>query len=91
MLPAVNLVVAAAAAASVLAMAAPPAAPRDKGSTAHAIGYSTGEITRIDADRGTVTLKHGPIHDLGMPDMTTRGAREALAPFGFSYFTAVST
>ena len=33
-------------------------------------GDTVGEIKNIDAQRGTVTLKHGPIENLGMPDMT---------------------
>lgn len=32
--------------------------------------YTNGEIKNVDAARGTVTLKHGPIDNLGMPDMT---------------------
>ena len=34
------------------------------------IAYTFGEIKGVDTDRGTVTLKHGPIENLGMPDMT---------------------
>jgi Cu(I)/Ag(I) efflux system periplasmic protein CusF len=32
--------------------------------------YTVGEIKRIDTERGTITLKHGPINNLGMPNMT---------------------
>lgn len=32
--------------------------------------YSEGEIREIDVDQGRVTLKHGPIENLGMPAMT---------------------
>lgn len=31
---------------------------------------AVGEIKRIDLDRGVITLKHGPIEAMGMPDMT---------------------
>lgn len=34
------------------------------------IAYAFGEIKAIDTEWGTVTLKHGPIENLGMPDMT---------------------
>lgn len=34
------------------------------------IAYTFGEIKGVDTARGTVTLKHGPIKNLGMPDMT---------------------
>ena len=34
------------------------------------VGYSTGEIKKIDVDQGLVILKHGPIDNLGMPAMT---------------------
>lgn len=42
----------------------------DSRESAGQVGYSTGEIKKIDADRGVVTLKHGPIENLGMPNMT---------------------
>lgn len=32
--------------------------------------YAKGEVKRIDPERGVVTLKHGPIEHMGMPDMT---------------------
>jgi Cu/Ag efflux protein CusF len=32
--------------------------------------YTEGEIKKIDLDQGKVTLKHGPIENLGMPGMT---------------------
>lgn len=34
------------------------------------ISFAKGEITRLDPDRSVVTLKHGPIENMGMPDMT---------------------
>ncbi len=44
-----------------------PVSPQE--SVSH-VGYSTGEIKKIDTDQGTVMLKHGPIENLGMPAMT---------------------
>lgn len=34
------------------------------------IAYTFGEVKGVDTAQGTVTLKHGPIENLGMPDMT---------------------
>lgn len=34
--------------------------------------YTLGEIKSVDRERGAVVVKHGPIHHLGMPDMTMR-------------------
>ncbi|TVT69207.1 MAG: copper-binding protein [Denitromonas halophila] len=31
---------------------------------------SDGEIKKLDADKGRVTIKHGPLHSLGMGAMT---------------------
>lgn len=33
-------------------------------------GFAMGQIKKIDGDRGFVTIKHGPIESMGMPDMT---------------------
>ena len=38
--------------------------------TVPTVAYTFGEIKKIDTERGTVTLKHGPIENLGMPNMT---------------------
>lgn len=35
-----------------------------------ATGYAEGELKKIDAEQGKITLKHGPIDNLGMPGMT---------------------
>ncbi len=32
--------------------------------------YTVAEIKKIDAEQGKITLKHGPIDNLGMPSMT---------------------
>lgn len=44
-----------------------PAAVRE---AAPLVAYASGEIKNIDPDRGTITLKHGAIENLGMPEMT---------------------
>jgi len=41
------------------------AAPQAKG-----VGFSEGEIKKIDLEQNKITLKHGPIDNLGMPGMT---------------------
>lgn len=46
--------------------AATPAAT----TAAAASGYTDGELKKIDAEQGKITLKHGPIDNLGMPGMT---------------------
>lgn len=35
-----------------------------------ATAWTEGEVKKIDTERGKVTLKHGPIENLGMPAMT---------------------
>ena len=37
---------------------------------AQQVGHSIGRIQKLDIERATVILKHGPIAGLGMPDMT---------------------
>lgn len=32
--------------------------------------FTAGLVKKLDVDRGLVTLKHGPIESMGMPDMT---------------------
>lgn len=34
------------------------------------VGHSTGKIQKLDIEQAAVTLKHGPIVNLGMPNMT---------------------
>lgn len=38
--------------------------------TSQKTGKGTGLIQRIDREKGTVTLKHGPLRELNMPGMT---------------------
>lgn len=53
------------------AVAAPRSAPTTAQTpVATAFGYTDGELKKIDAEQGKITLKHGPIDNLGMPGMT---------------------
>lgn len=52
------------AATDPLAAAAVQAAP------AAASGYTDGELKKIDTEQNKITIKHGPIDNLGMPGMT---------------------
>lgn len=65
--------------AAVLALAAlPPAAlandahraPARAGGEAKAAAFTEGEVRKVDLEQGKVTLKHGPIDNLGMTPMT---------------------
>lgn len=38
--------------------------------TAASAALTDGEIKKVDAERGKVTIKHGPIQNLDMPGMT---------------------
>ena len=38
--------------------------------SAAAAGLSEGEVRKVDKDTGKVTIKHGPLENLGMPAMT---------------------
>ena len=62
-------------AALVLSLAVPLsawAATHDgaKGSTAAVAGLTDGEVRKVDAEEGKLTLRHGEIKDLDMPGMT---------------------
>ena len=35
-----------------------------------AVSWTDGEIKKVDKDAGRVTIKHGPLENLGMPGMT---------------------
>ena len=37
---------------------------------AAASGYTEGELKKVDSDQSKITIKHGPIDNLGMPGMT---------------------
>ena len=55
------------AATMVLWLAAQPALADDRHHTAD---LTEGEIRKVDKDAGKITIKHGPIKSLDMPDMT---------------------
>ena len=44
--------------------------PAAAASTSTAPMTSEGEVRKVDKEQGKVTLKHGPIENLGMPGMT---------------------
>jgi Cu(I)/Ag(I) efflux system protein CusF len=48
-------------------LAAQPALADDRHHTAD---LTEGEIRKVDKDAGKITIKHGPIKNLDMPDMT---------------------
>ena len=56
--------------ASVAPWAALAASDTPATAAASAAGYAEGEVKKIDAEQGKITLKHGPIDNLGMPGMT---------------------
>lgn len=45
-------------------------APAATTQSASATSMSVGEVKKIDKDAGKITLKHGPLENLGMPAMT---------------------
>ena len=53
---------------------------RAAGATA-GVGYTNAEVKKVDTEQGKITLKHGPIDNLGMPGMTMvfRADAEVLA------------
>ncbi|MBI2747331.1 MAG: copper-binding protein [Burkholderiales bacterium] len=51
-----------------LATAASEPATAEQPATAS--GYTEGELKKIDTDQSKITIKHGPIDNLGMPGMT---------------------
>lgn len=46
------------------------AAAAPSSESASSVPWTDGEIKKIDAETGKVTIKHGPIQNLGMPAMT---------------------
>ena len=42
----------------------------DSAATGANASMSTGEVKKVDKDAGKVTVKHGPLENLGMPGMT---------------------
>lgn len=66
------LVAAAAAPATGLAAAADHAAhhPAPNAGAATSTALSTGEVRKVDAAAKKITIRHGPLDNLGMPPMT---------------------
>lgn len=60
----------AAAALALAAHAQAQTAPVANASAAAAAPQSEGEVRRIDHAQGKLTLRHGPLENLGMPAMT---------------------
>ena len=56
--------------AAIAASDAPVAGAPSTATATSTAGYSDGEVKKVDAEQGKVTLKHGPIDNLGMPGMT---------------------
>jgi Cu(I)/Ag(I) efflux system protein CusF len=52
------------------AVAQTPAVPSQAASVTTAAPMTEGEVRKIDKEQGKVTLRHGPIDNLGMPGMT---------------------
>ena len=55
---------------SVGAFAQTPTTPAQGASAPAASSTTEGEVRKVDKDQGKVTLRHGPIENLGMPGMT---------------------
>ena len=43
---------------------------KSAGAISAAVALSEGEVRKVDKDAGKVTIKHGPLQNLGMPAMT---------------------
>jgi Cu(I)/Ag(I) efflux system protein CusF len=43
---------------------------KSAGAIASAVGFTEGEVRKVDKEAGKVTIKHGPLTNLGMPAMT---------------------
>lgn len=52
------------------AVAQTPGVPSQAASVTTAAPMTEGEVRKIDKEQGKVTLRHGPIDNLGMPGMT---------------------
>jgi Cu/Ag efflux protein CusF len=61
---------AACAAAVILASAPAVHAQAAQARAEASAAMSTGEIKKVDKDAGKITIKHGPLQNLGMPAMT---------------------
>ena len=45
-------------------------AHHDMAASAAPAAMSTGEVVKVDKEAGKITLRHGPLENLGMPGMT---------------------
>lgn len=68
--PVVFAAAAVVAAASALAAGGGPATANAGTVAAAAAPATAGEVRKVDRAQGKVTLKHGPLENLGMPGMT---------------------
>lgn len=66
----VNALIVSAAIASLAPWAAIAAIDAPAARTTSAVGYTDAEVKKVDTQQGKITLKHGPIDNLGMPRMT---------------------
>ena len=55
---------------SPIASAAADLVKKTDAQTAPSAGLAEGEVRKVDKDAGKVTIKHGPLTNLGMPAMT---------------------
>lgn len=53
-----------------VALAAPMADAQTPSANSAATSLSSGVVTKVDKDSGTITIKHGPLVNLNMPGMT---------------------
>ena len=53
-----------------VALAAPMANAQTPSANSAATSPSSGVVTKVDKDSGTITIKHGPLVNLNMPGMT---------------------
>jgi len=67
---AVSMLMLALAAGPAGAQSSDPASHHPGGAPGVKSGTGTGIVQKIDRDRGTVTIKHGPLPALDMPGMT---------------------
>lgn len=42
----------------------------DNPTSQHPVSLTNGEIRKVDKEAGLITIKHGPLENLGMPGMT---------------------
>jgi Cu/Ag efflux protein CusF len=55
---------------SLAALAADTASAAPASAATESAAMSSGEVKKVDKDAGKITIKHGPLDNLGMPAMT---------------------